>query len=242
MRIKILLVVNFPTFKKSFYIIAKISKLGWLTSTFATNMAPQNKPRNDSKASADGNEPAIQRRNPSHIKNKMKRQLVMQTFRKEKKEAKKAAKLKRQRDAEELGEEAVPKMEPRTIDNTREEEVTMVSMEGDEEIDADERDDEFASIFNNEEVPKLMITTRPFPSGDLYHFIKDLMDLLPNSFYYKRGTFDIKEIVQFASNKKFTHLIVLSEKSKICNGYTHDPLMPFDPVADQMLFRIAVCS
>ncbi|KAG6969374.1 hypothetical protein JG688_00005342 [Phytophthora aleatoria] len=171
-----------------------------------------------SGANADGAEPAFQRRNPSQIKNKMKRQLVMQKFRKEKKEAKKAAQLKRRREAEEMGEEAPPKMEPRTIDNTREKEVTMVSNEGDEEIESDERDDEFASIFANVEAPKLMITTRPFPSGELYHFIKDLMDLLPNSFYYKRGTFDIKEIVQFASNKKFTHLIVLSEKSKICNG------------------------
>lgn len=166
-----------------------------------------------------GGKPVIERRNPSHIKNKMKRQLVMQKYRKEKKEAKKATQLKRRREAEEMGEDAAPKMEPRTIDNTREKEVTMVSPDGDEEVDADERDDEFASIFANEEAPKLMITTRPFPSGDLYHFIHDLLDLLPNSFYYKRGTFDIKEIVQFACNKKFTHLVVLSEKSKICNGY-----------------------
>ncbi|GMF43709.1 unnamed protein product [Phytophthora fragariaefolia] len=183
-------------------------------------MAPPSKrsKKDEASASADSGEPAFQMRNPSHIKNKMKRQQVMQKYRKEKKEAKKAAQLKRRREAEEMGEEAPPKLEPRTIDNTREKEVTMVSSEGDEEIEADERDDEFASIFGNEETPKLMITTRPFPSGELYHFIKDLMDLLPNSFYYKRGTFDIKEIVQFATNKKFTHLVVLSEKSKICNG------------------------
>jgi len=181
---------------------------------------PNKRPKkDDGAAQEEGAEPAFERRNPSHIKNKMKRQQVMAKFRKEKKELRKAGQEARRREQEELGDKAPPKMEPRTIDNTREKEVTMVSNEGDEEIEADERDDEFASIFANDETPKLMITTRPFPSGELYHFIKDLMDLLPNSFYYKRGTFDIKEIVQFATNKEFTHLVVLSEKSKICNGY-----------------------
>lgn len=159
------------------------------------------------------------RNNPSHIRNKVKRAQVMQRFRKEKKDQKKATQAKRKREAEELGENAPAKLEPRTIDNTREPEITMVSNEGDDEIAADERDDEFAQIFANVETPKLMITTRPFPSGELYHFIRDLISLIPNAFYYKRGTFDIKEIVQFATNKEFTHLIVLSEKSKVCNGY-----------------------
>jgi ribosome production factor 1 len=129
----------------------------------------------------------LDRKNPSHIKNKMKRMQVMAKYRKEKKELKKAGQMKRRREAEEMGDKAPIKLEPRTIDNTREPEITMVSTEGDDEIAADEADDEFAKIFANEETPKLMITTRPSPSGDLYHFIKDLMDLIPNSFYYKRG-------------------------------------------------------
>lgn len=158
-------------------------------------------------------------RNPSHIKNKIKRQQVMAKFRKEKKEQRKAAQAQRRREQEEMGDQAPPKLEPRTLDSSREPELTMIGADGDDEIAGDELDDEFARIFANEEKPKLMITTRPFPSGELYHFIKDLMDLIPNAFYYKRGTFDIKEIVQFASNKDFTHLIVLSEKAKVCNGY-----------------------
>ncbi|TYZ65744.1 hypothetical protein PybrP1_003093 [[Pythium] brassicae (nom. inval.)] len=179
------------------------------------------KPGNESTASdsAAPSEPAVLlRSNPSHIRNKMKRAQVMQRFRKEKKDVKKATQAKRKREAEELGENAPAKLEPRTIDNTREPEVTMVATEGDDEIAGDEQDDEFAQIFANVETPKLMITTRPFPSGELFHFIRDLLSLVPNAFYYKRGTFDIKEIVQFATNKEFTHLIVLSEKSKVCNG------------------------
>ena len=196
----------------------------------------------DGAGPAAGSNAVVERRNPSHIKNKMKRQLVMQKFRKEKKEAKKATQLKRQQEAEERGEAAAPKMEPRTIDSMREKEVTMVSPEGDEEVDADERDDEFARIFANEEAPKLMITTRPFPSGDLYHFIHDLLDLLPNSFYYKRGTFDIKEIVQFACNKKFTHLIVLSEKSKSCNGYVVRGRSCKDDVGVDVIAHVVGCQ
>jgi ribosome production factor 1 len=178
----------------------------------------------DSNAAASGKggeRPKISvldRPNPSHIKNKIKRQQIMAKYRKEKKDLKKANLVKRRREREELGEQAPAKLEPRTIDNTREPEPTMVAADGDDEVVGDEMDDEFAKIFANEETPKLMITTRPFPSGELYHFIKDLMDLIPNAFYYKRGTFDIKDIVQFATNKEFTHLIVLSEKSKICNG------------------------
>lgn len=47
-------------------------------------------------------------------------------------------------------------------------------------------------------------------------------------FFYPRRQFTIKQICQFASNKDFTHLIVLSEKSKVCNGMiiTHLPEGP----------------
>lgn len=174
----------------------------------------------------------LQRANPSHIKNKIKRQEVMAKYRKEKKELKKANRATRQREREELGERAPPKLEPRTIDNTREPEITMVAADGDDdEVIGDEADDEFASIFANDETPKLMITTRPFPSGELYHFIKDLMELIPNAFYYKRGTFDLKDIVQFATNKHFTHLVVLSEKSKVCNGMLISRLVGGGPTA-----------
>lgn len=180
---------------------------------------PKRRKTNEDAGDAAASAAAGPLRNPSHIRNKVKRAQVMMKFRKEKKEQKKAAQAKRKREQEEMGDQAPAKLEPQTIDSKREPEITMVSSEGDDEIAADERDDEFAKIFANEETPKLMITTRPFPSGELYHFIRDLMTLIPNSFYYKRGTFDIKEIVQFATNKEFTHLVVLSEKSKICNGY-----------------------
>lgn len=42
--------------------------------------------------------------------------------------------------------------------------------------------------------------------------------LIPNAFYYERRGFDVKQICSFASNKKFTHLMVLGERAKKCNG------------------------
>lgn len=177
-----------------------------------------------SRAKKNGNEndlPVVPLRNPSHIKNKMKRVQVMQQYRKSKKLNRKAQQtLRNRQQMEEFGK--IIKEEPRTIDNTREPNVTMINAEDEnenEEIYQDEIDDEFAAIFSNQTTPKIMITTRPFPSGELYHFINELLQLIPNSFYYKRGRFSIKEICQFAANKLFTHLIVLSERSKVCNGY-----------------------
>jgi ribosome production factor 1 len=82
----------------------------------------------------------------------------------------------------------------------------------------DEAGDEFASIFANVESPKIMITTRPRPSKTLFRFIGDLMNCFPKAFYYPRKTFDVKQICGFAANKKFTHLIVLGERAKKCNG------------------------
>lgn len=155
--------------------------------------------------------------NPSHIRNKMKRSEMYAKFQAEKKRQKRERGLKREKEVEELGRENVIKEKPRTIENTREANDTWVEA-NDEEVVADEMDDEFALYFNGTVKPKVMITTRPSPSGKLFLFIQDLMQWIPNSFYYPRKTYSVKEICKFAGNKRFTHLLVLSEKNKKCNG------------------------
>ncbi|EQC35376.1 hypothetical protein SDRG_07088 [Saprolegnia diclina VS20] len=180
-------------------------------------------------AAPEEDAPKILRKNPSGIKNKIKRQQVMQLYKKEKKTMKKEAQAARKKEAEELGDKAPAKQEPRTIDNAREAEVTMIGGD-DDEIAADDHDDEFARIFGNEETPKLMITTRPFPSGDMYPFVQNLMEFIPNSFYYDRKTYDIKDICRFAGNKAFTHVCILSEKEKKVNGMVVSRL-PHGPTA-----------
>ena len=155
--------------------------------------------------------------NPGHIRNKVKRAQVMVEYRKQKKTAKKEAQAARQREREENGEEAAPKQIPKTLESTRETDATTV-LPDDEEVIGDTNDDEFSSIFQNETQPRLLITTRPKPSGKLYHFIHDLLSMIPNSAYYKRGSYEIKDICRYATNRSFSHVIVLSEKHAACNG------------------------
>ena len=163
--------------------------------------------------------------NPGHIKNKLKRSEMYSRYLLEKKAQKKISRIKREKEAEELGEDAPKRSTPKTLDNTRESESTTVSP-NDEEILGDEAEDEFAPYFNDTIRPKILITTRPCPSSNLFHFINDLMRFIPQLYYYPRKSFSVKEICTFGSNRKFTHLIVLSEKSKVCNGMLISHLRP----------------
>jgi ribosome production factor 1 len=163
-------------------------------------------------------------RNPSHIANRMKRSEVYGKFLEQKRIEKKESRLKRTREAEALGVDKDDdgentKRVARTLDNTREVEPTMV-LGDDPEIAADEAEDEFARYFQSMTPPKVLVTTRPRPSNKLFHFIADLQRLIPKLHFYPRKSFSLKEICRFASNRDFTHIIVLSENSKHCNGMT----------------------
>jgi len=160
-------------------------------------------------------------RNPSHITNRLKRNEVYGKYLQQKREEKKRTRLLRDKEAEALGEDkngGKPKAVAKTLDNTRELEPTMVL--NDPEIVADEADDEFSRYFQSESPPKVLVTTRPRPSKKLFHFIADLQRLIPKLHFYPRQKFSLKEICHFASNRDFTHVIVLSENEKHCNGMT----------------------
>jgi ribosome production factor 1 len=167
-------------------------------------------------------------RNPGHITNKLKRSEMYGKYLQQKRAAKQESRIQRHKEAEALCDDAPPKQAPKTIDNTRELEPTMVLQ--DPEVAADEAEDEFAPYFNGEK-PKVLITTRPRPSQNLFHFIADLQKLIPALHFYPRKSYSVKEICSFAANREFTHLIVLSEKSKVCNGLTLSHLRMHDGVA-----------
>lgn len=126
-------------------------------------------------------------KNPSVIKNKVKRTAMYAKYKQQKKKLKKKLREERVAEVEALGEAAPPKQVPKTIENCRELDETLVQPD-DEEIAGDEKDDEFAKYFTNETKPKIMITTRPKCSRKLFPFIGDLMQMIPNAFYYPRGT------------------------------------------------------
>jgi len=156
--------------------------------------------------------------NPGHIRNRLKRSEVYGKYLMEKKALKRQKRIQRAKEAEALGEDVpAPKQTPRTLDNAREVEPTMVQP-NDLEVMGDEATDEFADYFSDVVRPKIIITTRPRPSSKLFHFIGDLMRFFPQLYYYPRKSFSVKDICEVAVKRNFTHLIVLSEKNKVCNG------------------------
>jgi ribosome production factor 1 len=64
-----------------------------------------------------------------------------------------------------------------------------------------------------------MISTRPKCSRKLFLVIADLMQMIPNAFYYPREQYTVKELCDYAMGRNFTHLVILGEKKKVCNGY-----------------------
>ncbi|KAG7359084.1 anticodon-binding protein [Nitzschia inconspicua] len=159
-------------------------------------------------------------RNPSHITNRLKRSEMYGKYLQQKRQEKKQSRIQRVKEAEALGDDknGIKKAVPRTLDNTREVEPTMVLQ--DPEVAADEAEDEFARYFHSETPPKVLVTTRPRPSQRLFFFIADLQRLIPKLHFYPRKSFSLKEICQFAANREFTHVMVLSENAKHCNGMT----------------------
>jgi ribosome production factor 1 len=149
---------------------------------------------------------------PADIKNKMKRAEIRGKQFYENKAAKRKRRDARRSEAERLGDAAPPKQIPHTLDNTREVDDTIVGPD-DEEVMGDEADDEFAQYFSGAVAPKLMVTTSPRPSVKVYPVIAELLNVFPGSFFYKRGTYALKQIVGWATKHGFTHLLVLSERN-----------------------------
>mmetsp|Transcript_6055 Transcript_6055/g.18251 ORF Transcript_6055/g.18251 Transcript_6055/m.18251 type:complete len:302 (-) Transcript_6055:305-1210(-) len=168
----------------------------------------------------------------AEIANKAKRLEVFQREKAAKKREKKRLRQKELvRDGGEVGSEEVAKKRPRTLESTREVERTRV-VDGDmDEVLGDEADDELAS----ETPPKVLLTTRPKPSRELFKFAADLVSIVPNMFFYPRRHFNVKQICKFASNKQFSHVIVLSEKAKRCNGLLVAKL----PVGPTAFFKVS---
>jgi ribosome production factor 1 len=56
----------------------------------------------------------------------------------------------------------------------------------------DEMEDEFEGYFNGTLSPKILVTTRPRPSKELFAFIGDLLQLVPNAYFYPRKSFTVR--------------------------------------------------
>ena len=99
----------------------------------------------------------------------------------------------------------------KTIENQREVEENYINPE-DEELIEENKNDEYSSYFNNEYEPQVMITTAIKYTSSIFKLIKELTDTIPNSYFYYRKKFTLKEIVEFAKEKKFSDIIVIQER------------------------------
>eukprot|EP01116_Phalansterium_solitarium_P023613 TRINITY_DN8375_c0_g1_i2.p1 TRINITY_DN8375_c0_g1~~TRINITY_DN8375_c0_g1_i2.p1 ORF type:complete len:255 (-),score=127.58 TRINITY_DN8375_c0_g1_i2:651-1415(-) len=155
---------------------------------------------------------------PSLIKNKIKRSQVYHEQKARRATEKRKERAKRKKEEEELGDEAPAKKVPRTLDNTREADETVVTPD-DAEALADEAADEFASYYTpGAATPKLLLTSNVHPSAHVLSLIDELISVLPTAEYHRRGTFELKQIVEFACARDFTDVIVVNEDRKKPNG------------------------
>ena len=174
-----------------------------------------------------------------HIKNRMKRQEVYQRIKKGKKDLKKAKKEQRKKDAEDPEKKNLPKQEPKTLDNMREEDETIM-LTDDEEVRNDEDEDEFAAYFDGE-APKTIITSANKPSKAVIELIKALLHLMPGSYYYERRNFEIKDIAKWAGERGFTNLIILGQGLQL-GGHKKNPcefLLIHLPEGPSLHFRLS---
>lgn len=160
-------------------------------------------------------ESTIPARNISEIKNKQRRLEKYKELRKEKQ------KLKRKRrnqirKAIESGQNVVRQV-PRTLENTREPDVTMVNPE-DPEILLDQNNDEFSSFFNKEVPAKVLITCSENPHDWTLRFCRELTLLIQDSIFRNRKHCSLKKLVVEANARGYTNIVVVTEDRRHPTG------------------------
>ncbi|RUS21632.1 anticodon-binding protein [Endogone sp. FLAS-F59071] len=159
--------------------------------------------------------------NPVSIKNKIKREDIHHRVKVEKAKAKRVRRQQLKKEEEEdpeKKEERLKKNVPKTLENTREFDETIV--QEDNEVAEDEATDEFAKYFGGQ-APKILITTSKCPSATSYDFAAELLSIFPNAEFVKRtAQFEIKQIVQFCKNREFTDIVIVNEDKKQPNAIT----------------------
>eukprot|EP01004_Peranema_trichophorum_P006081 NODE_4918_length_1095_cov_23.206790_g4370_i0.p1 GENE.NODE_4918_length_1095_cov_23.206790_g4370_i0~~NODE_4918_length_1095_cov_23.206790_g4370_i0.p1 ORF type:complete len:294 (-),score=56.90 NODE_4918_length_1095_cov_23.206790_g4370_i0:142-1023(-) len=120
---------------------------------------------------------------------------------------------KRKKLEKELGENAPPKQVPKTLETLRTPDETFVQ-EGDEEIQKDEEEDEWANYYKEEVTPKLMITTCQNPNKATKKFVRELRSVWPTAKFYPRKNKRIKFLTKLAIKKNYTDLMIITEQHK----------------------------
>ncbi|KAI8787133.1 ribosome production factor 1 [Biomphalaria glabrata] len=174
------------------------------------------------------------------IKNKQRRGEMYKKFLKEKRKVKMEEKKKRKKEEKQLGSKAPPKKKPKTIENMRVPDETMVDPTNEETV-LDLEQDEMAPYFKQETTPKILITTCDRPKNKTNSFIKELKKVIPNSVVKYRRGLDLKKIIPQAIAKDFTDLLVVNEDAGEPNGLVLCHL-PDGPTAEFKMMNVKLCK
>jgi ribosome production factor 1 len=141
-------------------------------------------------------------------KSKVQRQQEMAEYKKER------SKKRRDRRAAIARGEDIQVPKPRTIEDMREADSTIVPPL-DDEVVGENMCDEFEQFDADSDLePKVMIITAEEHAGKrTIAFLKEFTEVVPNMTYFKRKTFTVKKIVEIAISKGFTALLVLQERN-----------------------------
>lgn len=150
----------------------------------------------------------------NNMKNKNRRKELVFMRNSMKNKIKGKLRRKSQKIREELGDEAPAVNIPQTIETLREKDDNVVDLENDDEIHEENKNDEYSSYFNKEYDPQVLITTSIKHTASIFKFVKELKDVIPNSYFYYRKQYNLKDIVESAKEKGFTDIIVVYERLK----------------------------
>ena len=137
---------------------------------------------------------------------------------------------------------------PKTLENLREYDETLVTDINEEELQADLASDEFASLFSNVNAnPKLLITTSHHPalSGPTHEFAADLLNVFPGSEFRPRTRtyIPLPKLASGAAERGFTDMLVINEERarKVIDAITLIHL-PCGPTARFRITSVETCK
>ncbi len=113
--------------------------------------------------------------------------------------------------------QAPPKEVPKTIENCRVPDETVV-LPDDEEVLQDEQTDEFSGYFDRSILPKVLLTSSDKPSLQTNLLLRELSKFIPNSDVRLRRGIDVKKIIPQCIERGYTDLLVVNEDRKKPNG------------------------
>lgn len=147
-----------------------------------------------------------------NMKNKEKRRQLVMMRNSTKNKLKSKIRRKNQKMREEQGDDAAPTNIPQTVDMLRENDDTFVDLENDAELNETIQHDEFSDYFKGDKDPQILLTTSMKHTGAIYKFMRELKETIPNSYFYYRKKFNLKDIIELAKEKGFTDIIVVYER------------------------------